>query len=69
MNQLGFNAFNQGVQNQMNLAGMMDQNQQGAMGNLTSGAMNQLTRDGWHEHGWRIRQHHRRSCARLVFWW
>ena len=30
----GFNSFNQGIQNQLNLAGMMDRNQQGAMGNL-----------------------------------
>ena len=34
MSQLGFNSFNQGIQNQLNLAGMMDRNQQGAMGNL-----------------------------------
>ena len=43
MSQLGFNAHNQGVQNQMNLAGMMDQNQQAGMGNLANiqqGAMN-----------------------------
>ena len=43
MSQLGFNSFDRGLQNQMNLAGMMDQNQQGAMGNLQniqSGAMN-----------------------------
>ena len=35
----------QGIQNQMNLAGMMDANQQGAMGNLQNiqqGAMNQF---------------------------
>jgi len=45
MNNLGFQAHNQGVQNQMNLAGMMDANQQGAMGNLQNmqqGAMNQF---------------------------
>jgi len=45
MNNLGFQAHNQGVQNQMNLANMMDRNQQGAMGNLQNmqqGAMNQF---------------------------
>ena len=34
MTNVGYNSFNQGIQNQMQLAGMMDQNQQGAMGNL-----------------------------------
>ena len=45
MSNLGFQAHNQGIQNQMNLAGMMDANQQGAMGNLQNiqqGAMNQF---------------------------
>ena len=45
MSQLGFNAHNQGVANQMQLAGMQDQNQQAAMGNLQNmqqGAMNQF---------------------------
>ena len=45
LNQLRFNAQNQGVQNQMNLAGMMDRNQQGAMANMGAmqqGAMNQF---------------------------
>lgn len=45
MNNLRFNAQNQGVQNNMNLAGMMDRNQQGAMGNLQNiqqGSMNQF---------------------------
>lgn len=45
MNNLRFNAYNQGVQNNMNLAGMMDGNQQGAMGNLQNmqqGSMNQF---------------------------
>ena len=45
MSQLGFNAHNQGVQNQMNLAGMMDQNQQAGLGNLQNmqqGAMAQF---------------------------
>ena len=43
MAQIGYQAHNQGIQNQMNLAGMMDRNQQGAMGNLQNlqqGAMN-----------------------------
>jgi hypothetical protein len=45
LNQLRFNAQNQGVANQMNLAGMMDQNQQSGLGNLQNiqqGAMNQF---------------------------
>lgn len=45
LNQLRFNARNQGIQNQMNLAGMMDRNQQGAMANMGAmqqGAMNQF---------------------------
>jgi hypothetical protein len=45
MNQLDFNAQNQGMQNQMQLAGMMDASQQfGAAGanNLQSAAMNQF---------------------------
>jgi hypothetical protein len=45
MSQLGFNAHNQGVANQIQLAGMQDQNQQAAMGNLQNmqqGAMNQF---------------------------
>jgi hypothetical protein len=39
MNQLGFQAHNQGVQNQMNLANMQDRNQQAGLGNM--GAMQQ----------------------------
>ena len=45
LNQLRFNAFNQGVQNNLGLASQMDANQQGAMGNLQniqSGAMAQF---------------------------
>ena len=45
MSQLDFNAQNQGIQNQMQLAGMMDNNQQfGAAGanNLQNAAMNQF---------------------------
>ena len=45
LNQLRFNSFNQGVQNNMALASQMDANQQGAMGNLQNmqqGAMNQF---------------------------
>lgn len=45
LNQLRFNAQNQGIQNQMNLAGMMNQSQQGAMANMGAmqqGAMNQF---------------------------
>jgi hypothetical protein len=45
LNQLRFNSFNQGVQNNMNVAGMMDRNQQGAManmGNMQQGAMAQF---------------------------
>ena len=45
LNQLRFNSFNQGVANNMNLAGMMDRNQQGAManmGNMQQGAMAQF---------------------------
>ena len=45
MTNVGYNSFNQGIQNQMQLAGMMDQNQQGAMGNLQNiqqGSMNQF---------------------------
>jgi hypothetical protein len=45
LNQLRFNAQNQGVQNQMNLAAMMDRNQQAGVGNLGAmqqGAMNQF---------------------------
>ena len=45
LNQLRFNAHNQGVANNMQLAGMMDSNQQNAMGNLgniQSGAMAQF---------------------------
>ena len=45
MANIGYQSFNQGVQNQMNLAGMMDRNQQGAMSNLGAmqqGAMNQF---------------------------
>jgi len=43
MSQLGFNAHNQGVQNQMQLAQQLDQNQQFGVGNLQNlqqGAMN-----------------------------
>ena len=36
MSQIGYNAHNQGIQNQMQLAGMMDQNQQAGLGNLQS---------------------------------
>jgi hypothetical protein len=39
MNQLGFQAHNQGVQNKMNLANMQDRNQQAGLGNM--GAMQQ----------------------------
>jgi hypothetical protein len=45
LNQLRFNSQNQGIQNQMNLAGMMDQNQQSGLGNLQNiqqGATNQF---------------------------
>ena len=45
LNSLRFNAQNQGVQNQMNLAGMQDRNQQAGManmGNMQQGAMNQF---------------------------
>ena len=45
LNQLRFNSQNQGIQNQMNLAGMMDRNQQAGMGNMQNmqqGAMNQF---------------------------
>ena len=45
MNQLRFNAHNQGVQNQMNLAGMMDRNQQFGVANtgaMQQNAMNQF---------------------------
>jgi hypothetical protein len=45
MANIGYQAHNQGIQNQMNLAGMMDQNQANAMGNLGNmqqGAMNQF---------------------------
>ena len=45
MANVGYQSYNQGVQNQMNLAGMMDRNQQGAManlGNMQQGAMNQF---------------------------
>ena len=45
MSQIGYNAHNQGIQNQMQLAGMQDQNQQNAMGNLQNiqqGSMNQF---------------------------
>lgn len=45
MNQLRFNAHNQGVQNNMNLAGMMDRNQQFGVantGNMQQAAMNQF---------------------------
>lgn len=45
MNNLRFNAHNQGVQNQMNLANMMDRNQQFGVGNLQNlqqGSMNQF---------------------------
>ena len=39
MNQLGFNSFNQGIQNQLALTGQMDQNAMNAMG--MTGAMQQ----------------------------
>jgi hypothetical protein len=45
LNQLRFNSQNQGVQNQMNLAGMQDRNQQAGLGNMQNmqqGAMNQF---------------------------
>ena len=45
LNQLRYNSYNQGVQNNMALASQMDANQQGAMGNLQNmqqGAMNQF---------------------------
>ena len=45
MNNLRFNAHNQGVQNKMNLANMMDRNQQFGVGNLQNiqqGSMNQF---------------------------
>ena len=46
LNSLRFNAQNQGVQNQMNLAGMQDRNQQaglGSLGAMQAGAINQFT--------------------------
>ena len=45
MSQLGYNSFDRGIQNQMQLAGMMDQNQQAGIGNLQNiqqGSMNQF---------------------------
>jgi hypothetical protein len=45
MTQVGYNSFDKGIQNQMQLAGMMDQNQQSGVGNLQNiqqGAMNQF---------------------------
>ena len=45
MTNVGYNSFNQGVQNQMQLAGQMDQNQANGIGNLQNiqqGSMNQL---------------------------
>lgn len=45
MAQIGYNSFDRGVQNQMNLANMMDQNQQfgtSNLQNLQQGAMNQF---------------------------
>ena len=45
MNNLRFNAYNQGVQNNMNLANMMDRNQQFGVGNtgaMQNAAMNQF---------------------------
>ena len=45
MTNIGYQSFDQGVQNQMQLAGMMDQNQQSGVGNLQNiqqGAMNQF---------------------------
>ena len=39
MTQVGYDSVNQGIQNQMNLAGMMDRNQQAGLGNM--GAMQQ----------------------------
>lgn len=45
LNQLRFNSYDRGVQNNMQLAGMMDQNQQfgvANMGNMQQGAMNQF---------------------------
>jgi hypothetical protein len=36
MSQIGYNAHNQGIQNQMQLAGMMDQNQQFGVGNVNN---------------------------------
>lgn len=45
MSQLGYNSFDRGLQNQMQLAGMMDQNQQAGIGNLQNiqqGSMNQF---------------------------
>jgi hypothetical protein len=45
LNSLRLNGQNQGVQNQMNLAGMMDRNQQAGVGNMQNmqqGAMNQF---------------------------
>lgn len=45
LNQLRFNSQNQGIQNQMNLAGMQDRNQQAGlanMGAMQQGAMNQF---------------------------
>jgi hypothetical protein len=44
MTNVGYNSFNQGVQNQMQLASQLDSNQQGAIGNLQNiqqGSMNQ----------------------------
>ena len=45
MSQIGYNSFNQGIQNQMQLAGMMDQNQQAGINNVQNiqqSAMNQF---------------------------
>ena len=45
MTQVGYNSFNQGIQNQMGLASQMDANQQAGLGNLQNiqqGSMNQF---------------------------
>ena len=63
MANIGYQSYNQGVQNQMNLAGMMDQNQQFGTSNLQNmqqGAMNQFNPAmvGMNMVGWSVRTEH-----------
>ena len=73
MNQLRFNAYDRGVQNNMALANMMDRNQQFGCQHwqhATSGHEPVQPSDGWSERFWHVRPDHWWTHhADSVFWW